>query len=59
MINIIFGQNEKNNYNLKKPHMNKTSKQDLEGFNIDSPSLIHQFKSLMQCSFLWFVQEGG
>jgi hypothetical protein len=41
MINIIFGQNEKNNYNLKKPHMNKTSKQDLEGFNIDSPSLIH------------------
>jgi hypothetical protein len=41
MINKIFGQNEKNNYNLKKPLMSKTSKQDLEGFKIDSPSWIH------------------
>jgi hypothetical protein len=39
MINKRFGQNEKNNYNLKKPHMSKTSKEGLEGFNIDSPSL--------------------
>jgi hypothetical protein len=41
MINKRFGQNEKNNYNLKKPRVNKTSKQDLEVFKIDSPSLIH------------------
>jgi hypothetical protein len=41
MINERFGQNETNNYNLKKPHMSKTSKQDLEGFTINSPSLIH------------------
>lgn len=41
MINKRFGQNEKNNYNLKKPCMNKTYKQDLEGFKIGSPSLIH------------------
>jgi hypothetical protein len=40
MINKRFGQNEKNNYNLRKPHVSKTSKQDFERFKIE-PSLIH------------------